>query len=131
MIEKTKKPFDNTCVGDYTSPIGLRQNKSKRSSKTPEGKVKDRVKEILDREPQCWYFMPVQNGAGQSGIPDFIVCWRGKFVGIETKSKKTSRKVTALQAKQIERINTAGGTAVVINEDNIDTLEMMLNGLGH
>lgn len=126
-----KKQFDNTCVGEYTTPIGLRQNKTKRSSKTPEGKVKDRVKEILDSAPQCWYFMPVQNGAGQSGIPDFIVCWRGKFVGIETKSKKTSRKVTALQAKQIERINTAGGTAVVINEDNIDTLEMMLNGLGH
>lgn len=126
-----EKKIDNTYIGGYTTPIGLRHTRAKRSSKTPEGKVKDRVKEILDREPKCWYFMPVQNGAGQSGIPDFIVCWRGKFVGIETKSNKTSRKVTALQAKQIKLINTAGGTAVVINEDNIDTLEMMLNGLGH
>lgn len=126
-----KKTFDNTRIEEYTTLIGLRQNRKKRSSKTPEGKVKDRVKEILDKEAKCWYFMPVQNGAGQAGIPDFIVCWRGRFVGIETKSTKTSRKVTALQARQIELINTAGGTAVVINEDNINTLEMMLNGLGY
>lgn len=126
-----KKTVDNTRIEDYTTLIGLRQTRKKRSSKTPEGKVKDRVREILDKEPKCWYFMPVQNGAGQSGIPDFIVCWRGRFVGIETKSTKTSRKVTALQARQLELINTAGGTAVVINEDNINTLEMMLNGLGY
>lgn len=108
---------------------GVRQVKRTPSTKTPEGKVKAMVKKTLDNTPHCWYFLPVQNGMGQSGIPDFICCVRGKFLAIETKSKYTSRKLTALQARQIELINTASGTAVVINEDNIDDLERIVRNL--
>lgn len=124
-----KKPIDNTSILSNTTPIGVRQQPRKTASKTPEGKVKDRVKEILNNTENCWYFLPVQNGMGQSGIPDFICCVRGKFLAIETKSIHTSRKLTALQSRQIDLINTASGTAVVINEDNIGDLERIVQGL--
>lgn len=108
---------------------GVKKAKRESSAKTPEGKVKAMVKAILDNTEQCWYFLPVQNGMGQAGIPDFICCVRGKFLAIETKSKHTSRKLTALQARQIELINTASGTAVVINEDNVDDLKRVVRDL--
>lgn len=108
---------------------GVKRVKRATTAKTPEGKVKAMVKKLLDNTPHCWYFLPVQNGMGQSGIPDFICCVRGKFLAIETKSKHTSRKLTALQARQIELINTASGTAVVINEDNIGDLERVMRDL--
>lgn len=117
---------DNTYGLGDTTLIGVIQRKRKVASKTPEGKVKDAVKQILDNTPECWYFMPVQNGMGQMGIPDFICCVRGKFLGIETKSTKTSRKLTALQARQIQLIQTASGTAVVVNEDNLHDLERIV-----
>lgn len=120
---------DNTCGLGDTTLIGVKQRRTKTASKTPEGKVKDAVKEILNNTPECWYFMPVQNGMGQMGIPDFICCIRGKFLGIETKSTKSSRKLTALQARQIQLIQTARGTAVVINEDNLNDLERVIREL--
>lgn len=121
--------IDNTLLSGHTTSIGVKKKKRQAVSKTPEGKVKDAVKEILNRTPNCWYYLPVQNGMGQAGIPDFICCIRGKFLAIETKSKNTSRKLTALQAKQIALINTASGTAVVINEDNIGDLERIVTEL--
>lgn len=108
---------------------GVRRKKASVVAKTPEGRVKKQVRDILDNTPTAWYFMPVQNGMGQSGIPDFVCCVRGKFLGIETKSKYSSRKLTALQAKQIQLIEKANGRAVVINEDNIDTLPEILEQL--
>jgi hypothetical protein len=43
---------------------------------TPEGKVKKRVKAILD-EQQVYHFSPMQNGMGRAGIPDISgLSWR-------------------------------------------------------
>lgn len=120
---------DTTPIKNYTSSIGVRRKKTNTVSKTPEGKVKDAVKAILTNTPKTWFFMPVQNGMGQAGIPDFICCVDGKFLAIETKSKYTSRKLTALQARQIELIQTASGTAVVVNEDNVGDLERIIQDL--
>lgn len=120
---------DNTPLNIHTTSIGVKRKKTTTTAKTPEGRVKDQVKAILNATPECWYFLPVQNGMGQMGIPDFICCVRGKFLAIETKSKHTSRKLTALQARQIDLINTASGTAVVINEDNVGDLERVIKGL--
>ena len=86
---------------------------------TPEGKVKKLIKKILD-DRNAYYVTPVTGGFGNSGAPDFLVCYRGRFIGIEAKAGKG--KVTALQQDNINRINENGGTALVINESNIDTL---------
>ena len=90
---------------------------------TPETKVKDKIKTIL-KELKCYYFMPSANGYGRSGIPDFIGCLNGAFFAIETKAGKGT--TTALQDREIQRIKDAGGIALVINEENIDTLKRTL-----
>ena len=91
---------------------------------TPEGKVKAKVKKVL-AEVGAYYAMPIGTGYGNSGVPDFLVCAGGKFVGIEAKAGKG--KTTALQEAHLSRIRGAGGIAVVINEDNIQTLKEVLS----
>ena len=86
---------------------------------TPEGKVKKRVKAILD-ELKVYHFSPMQNGMGRAGIPDIVACHWGKFIGIECKAG--DNKPTALQERELNRILNAGGEAFVINEENIEQL---------
>ena len=90
---------------------------------TPEGKVKAKVKVIL-KELGAYYTMPVTGGFGTSGAPDFLVCFKGNFVGIECKAGKG--KPTALQEKNLHDIAQAGGQALVINEDNVADLRREL-----
>ena len=73
---------------------------------TPEAKVKTRVKAIL-KNLGAYYVMSVTSGYGNSGAPDFLVCIRGKFIGIECKSG--NKKPTALQLKNLDLIDKAGG----------------------
>jgi pantoate kinase len=54
---------------------------------TPEAKVKKQIRKILDTT-RCYYAMPVGSGFGNSGVPDFLVCHQGTFVGIEAKAGK-------------------------------------------
>jgi Holliday junction resolvase len=86
---------------------------------TPESKVKKQVKEIL-KNLGAYYVMPVTSGYGNSGAPDFLVCIRGKFIGIECKAGKG--KVTALQQRNLDQIDLAGGWTFVINEENVSSL---------
>lgn len=102
-----------------------KQRKRKTTAKTPEGKVKNSVKELLHNY-DVWYCMPGQNGYGRAGIPDFLCCKNGLFFAIETKSKFSSHTLTALQAKEIDAITTHGGKAFVINEDNLADLDLYL-----
>lgn len=98
-----------------------------RGAKTPEGKVKQRVKEILD-ELDCYWFMPVTTGYSRGGVPDFIACVNGRFVGIETKSIHSSHTLTKLQEINLKQIETAGGVSLVINEQNVEDLSRLLKG---
>ena len=96
----------------------------RRKMATPEARVKLKIRKILD-ELGMYYAMPIGTGYGNSGVPDFLVCANGKFVGIEAKAGKG--KTTALQEAHLSRIRGAGGIAVVINEDNIQTLKEVLS----
>lgn len=87
---------------------------------TPEGKVKAKGVEIIKRYG-AYYFFPAQNGYGRAGIPDCIVCFKGKFLGIEFKAGYN--KPTALQEREMMEINKAGGSAMVVREDTLDALE--------
>jgi pantoate kinase len=93
---------------------------------TPEALVKKRIRKILDTTA-TYYAMPIGTGYGNSGVPDFICCSNGHFLAIEAKAGKG--KTTALQDAHIERIQKAGGTAVIINEQNIDTLPALLGSM--
>ncbi len=92
-------------------------------AETPEKKVKKKVRALLD-ELGAYYVMPVTGGYGSQGAPDFLVCLRGKFVGIETKAGKG--KTTALQDLNLQKIRDAGGVALVIYETDIEVLRHKL-----
>jgi Holliday junction resolvase len=89
----------------------------------PEALVKKKIRAILD-EFEAYYAMPIGTGYGNSGVPDFLCCVNGRFLGIEAKAG--SNKPTALQQHNIERIFDAGGYALVINEDNLHVLQELL-----
>jgi len=92
---------------------------------TPEGRVKRTVTNQL-KALGAYYFFPATGGYGRSGVPDIIGCLHGKFFGIECKAG--NNKPTALQEKNLSDINTAGGVALVVNEENMaDVRETLLS----
>ena len=91
---------------------------------TPESKVKKRVKEVL-KNLGAYYVMPVTSWYGNSGAPDFLVCYQGKFIGLECKAGKG--RVTALQQRNLDQIDLAGGWSFVINEENVEQLNNLVN----
>ena len=87
---------------------------------TPESRIKGVIKGILDGHG-AYRVMPVSNGMGAHGIPDFLVCLNGRFLGIEAKAGKG--KPTALQLSNLRRIHEAGGSALIVNEHNVQNLD--------
>jgi hypothetical protein len=97
-------------------------------SLTPEGKVKDKVKRLF-KSMGVYYAMPATGGYGVSGVPDFLVCLKGRFIGVECKAGKG--KPTALQLKNLAEIDASGGIAVIVNEDNLAQFEATMRKYYH
>jgi hypothetical protein len=83
---------------------------------TPEGKVKEQVKRVLKKRGVYWH-CPVQNGMGAPSL-DFICCFRGNFVAIETKAP--GKKPTPRQLLTIADIEASGGKVFVIDGDTTE-----------
>lgn len=88
---------------------------------TPEGKIKKRVKEILD-EYRHYRFMPVQTGMGARTL-DFLVCINGKFLAIETKAP--GKEMTMQQVSIGAHIVAAGGTIFKVDGSEDDYAELI------
>jgi Holliday junction resolvase len=86
-------------------------------AQTPEKKVKDKVVKIL-KENEVYYFFPATYGMGRSGVPDIICCVNGRFLAIECKAG--DNKPTVLQQRELKAIADAGGSALVVNELNVE-----------
>jgi len=89
----------------------------------PEVKVKSAVKKLLEKHG-AYYFTPVTSGFGSSGVPDFVACIKGRFIGIEAKAGKG--KPTALQDRNLSQIMDNGGVAVLVNENGLEQLRLLL-----
>lgn len=85
-------------------------------AQTPEGKVKAKIKLYLKTLPDCWFYMPVQNGMGVVGIPDIIAVIKGRFVAIETKAPGKESNVTPNQRATLDNILSANGLALVASD---------------
>lgn len=93
-------------------------------SMTPEGRVKHAVKKRL-KAAGVWFYMPVQNGMGRVGIPDFVCCIDGQFVAFETKAPGKRHTLTSNQQSEITGIHQSGGVAVVV--DDASQVEEIIN----
>ena len=94
---------------------------------TPESKVKLAVVKLL-KQYGVYFFFPATHGYGRSGVPDIVCCINGKFLAIECKAGKN--EPTALQQREINQIQQAGGMAMVVKED-LTLLEFLLKELTH
>ena len=54
----------------------------------------------------------------QAGVPDLLVCYKGKFIGIEVKSE--TGRASELQLRTIDDIKKAGGIAFVLFPKDYD-----------
>ena len=99
---------------------------------TPEGRVKAQIKRQLDAwgfwragspEPKVdvvgWYYMPVSNGMGVHGIPDFVGCYLGRFFAIEAKAPGELDNTTANQDNRHKEIRAAQGIVLVADDVEI------------
>jgi len=85
---------------------------------TPEGIVKNKVKKVL-KDFGAYYEMHVPYGYGSASL-DFVCCYKGWFIAIETKAP--GKKPTKRQAVTIKQILDADGIAIVIDGTNINRL---------
>lgn len=86
---------------------------------TPEGRVKEAVKRVL-KARGAYYYMPVSNGMGRVGAPDFICCYRGQFFGVETKAPGREGTATPNQLREKSEIEAAGGISIITsNADEV------------
>jgi len=91
---------------------------------TPEGKIKTEIKRLLD-EYDAYYFMPQPGFLCKIGIADFCCCLNGTYIAIEAKA---GRKLpTAIQQRELDKVNAAGGVALCINAENIHALPLILD----
>ena len=72
----------------------------------------NQIRKYLATVPECFFWKEHGGQYGTAGIPDIIVCHKGRFIALEAKVDRN--KPTRLQAATIEQIRRAGGTAAVV-----------------
>jgi Holliday junction resolvase len=72
----------------------------------------EKIKRYLRGVDGLFFWKEHGGGFGSSGIPDLIVCYRGRFIAFEVKAEKG--KTTVLQEVSIRKIIKAGGYASVV-----------------
>lgn len=102
-------------MGIEAIPLGVKAAKPKRSSTTPESAVVHAVKQWAKDKPDVYIVRVVQ--AGEVGVPDFLLCVCGRFVGVECKAKGQAPR--ANQRLQLGRITAAGGFALWGDADTL------------
>ena len=78
-------------------------------------KEKDLIKAIgkyLKTVPGLFFWKEHGGMYGTAGIPDIIVCYKGKFIAFE--AKVGYNKPTELQTQTINQITRSGGLAQVV-----------------
>lgn len=101
---------------------------------TPEGKIKKLVQKVLDEFEDytptgagLYRYWPVPSGFGASSL-DCIVCYRGRFIGIETKAP--GKKPTPRQGLTIIQMRSADAIVLVIDDEKgVHELRVVLQGL--
>ena len=105
--------------------------------KTPEGAIKKAIKDYLSTVKKCEVFPYASNGmwdaqrrifrtsAGRVGTPDLLLCYRGRFLGLEIKTGQG--RLSQPQRECIRAIDESGGRAVVVRsvQDVIDFLSSL------
>lgn len=82
------------------------------------------IRKYLQSLPECFFWKEHGGQYGTAGIPDIIVCYKGRFYGLE--AKVGTNKPTRLQEATIAAIRKAGGVAGVVK--SVDDVKALLHG---
>lgn len=91
-----------------------------------EKNFENRVKKYLNEKGA--YVIKYWGGGNftRSGVPDLLVCYRGRFLGLEIKAE--NGKPSELQLHHLEQIRKAGGYAFILRpSDFTDFKEWLEN----
>lgn len=72
----------------------------------------NKIKKYLQTKQDLFFWKEHGGQYGTAGIPDIIVCYKGKFIAFEC--KKPGGKPTILQKITLNKINKAKGIAMVV-----------------
>lgn len=76
-----------------------------------EKNIENKIKTYLS-SVGAYYFKHHGGKYSQVGVPDIIVCYKGRFVGIEVKNEKG--QLSILQTRNLKRIADNGGIAIAV-----------------
>ena len=82
-----------------------------------EKRFENQVRRYLD-SIGAWHLKTISNGYQRAGIPDLLICYKGRFIAVELKARKG--KATPLQEYELKRIRSAGGLAFVLYPDDFE-----------
>lgn len=77
-----------------------------------ESNIVTAIKKYLKTVEGCFFWKEHGGMYGTAGIPDLILCYKGKFIGLEVKTDEG--KPTALQEATIRKIRACGGVAEIV-----------------
>lgn len=75
-----------------------------------EKNIENKIKSYL-KSKGAYYFKHHGNQFSKVGVPDIIVCYKGRFIGIEVKNE--TGKTSPLQDINLKMINDNGGIGIV------------------
>ena len=88
-----------------------------------ESQLIQNIRKYLATLPECFFWKEHGGQYGTAGIPDIIVCYKGRFIALEAKVGKN--QPTRLQAATIDPIRRAGGIACVVR--SVDEVKEIMN----
>lgn len=89
-----------------------------------EKQFENKVKTFL-KDNGCW-FLKYWGGAAytKSGIPDILVCCKGRFMAVEVKAP--NGKPSDLQIYNLRQIDRAGGLAILLYPKDYDLFKRLV-----
>lgn len=83
----------------------------------------EKIKQYLKTIPELFFWKEHGGYYGTAGIPDLIICYKGRFIALEVKVEKN--KPTLLQEITIRQILKAGGWAKIVR--NVDDVKELIS----
>lgn len=77
----------------------------------PEKTFENKIKKYFN-DRGAWVLKTWSNGIQRSGVPDLLICYKGRFIALEVKAE--NGHPSDLQLYNIQKLNEAGAVAMVI-----------------
>lgn len=89
-----------------------------------EKNIENKIKNYL-KSKGAYYVKYFGNAFSQVGVPDILVCYKGRFIALEVKNE--TNKTSPLQDINIENIKRAGGYATVVR--SVEDVKKVIEGI--